>query len=378
MVDDTDSSYNASFCNFIIFRTNYRRSAFYLRTLLNMSVAIDSKYLSPLFKNNNFLACPKCLHILSIRQDKLKCSSCRREYGLENGIPSLFVLEKSHGTKSVTKIVKSFYEDNPFPNYEDIDSQESLRKKAAEGVFARLLDEQVHYKANILEIGCGTGQLSNFLGLTWGRRIFAADICLNSLRLGNKFRLKNKIDNVVFVQMNLFKPSFKPGRFDLVIANGVLHHTNDPYRGFKSIAKLVKKNGYIIVGLYNKYGRFTTDLRRLLFKISGPRFKFLDPRLRNTKVSDVRKKTWFLDQYENPHESKHTIDEVIVWFEKSGFEFVNSIPEILPPEENMGNSKLFTESEKGTSLDRLFTQLNLMLSGGREGGFFIMIGKRNK
>ena len=52
--------------------------------------------------------------------------------------------------------------------------------------------------------------------------------------------------------MNLFRPVFKAETFDVVICSGVLHHTSDPLTGFQSISKLVKKGGYIIIGLYNK------------------------------------------------------------------------------------------------------------------------------
>ena len=81
-----------------------------------------------------------------------------------------------------------------------------------------------------------------------------------------------------------------------------------------------------MVGLYNTYGRIPTKIRSLIFKISGGRFKFLDPRVRNEKIGNERRDTWFLDQYKNPHESKHTIGEVLGWFDRTGFDFTNSIP----------------------------------------------------
>jgi SAM-dependent methyltransferase len=65
----------------------------------------------------------------------------------------------------VTETVKGFYEENPFPNYDDMGSRESLKRKAMKGIFARLLDEQLPRGALILEAGCGTGQLSNFLAM---------------------------------------------------------------------------------------------------------------------------------------------------------------------------------------------------------------------
>ena len=39
-------------------------------------------------------------------------------------------------------------------------------------------------------------------------------------------------------------------QFDVVLCNGVLHHTSDPYGGYRGIARLVKPGGLIVVGLY--------------------------------------------------------------------------------------------------------------------------------
>lgn len=274
-------------------------------------------------------------------------------------------------------MVKSFYEENPFPNYDDIDSEWSLREKAEQGVFARLLDDQLPANAKVIEIGCGTGQLSNFLGLRWGRTVFGTDICMNSLRLGQGFKQKNEIDNVAFAQMNLFRPAFKPESADVIICNGVLHHTSDPLSGFQSISKLVKRNGYIIVGLYNTFGRIPTDVRRLIFRVSGNRFKFFDPRLRNRSIDDIRKHTWFMDQYKHPQESKHTFGEVLKWFGGKGFEFVNSIPKSKAFEAFASDEQLFANNSPGTWLDRFLVQAGILVGGGKEGGFFIMIGRKS-
>lgn len=324
-----------------------------------------------MIKHGGIFICPLCEGPLSVYGDRCqtRCSKCNQVFASENSIPLLFWPQKWEGSGAdVTDAIKSFYEKTPFPNYEDLDSSYSLREKAKKGIFARLLDEQIPYGSMVLEAGCGTGQLSNFLGMTYGRSVFATDICLNSLKLGQEFKEKNKIENVAFLQMNLFKPVFKQGIFDLVICNGVLHHTANPFLGFQSISRLVKKGGYIIVGLYNAWGRIPTDIRRFIFSFSGNNFKFLDPRLRTKDVSETRKNTWFQDQYKNPHESKHTIGEVLNWFDKSGFEFVNSIPKLT--------SRLFEPTARGNWLDHLFLQFEILVSFGKEGGFFIMIGKK--
>ena len=176
--------------------------------------------------------------------------------------------------------------------------------------------------------------------------------------------------------MNLFNPIFREESFHLVICQGVLHHTSDPYLGFKTIGKLVKKGGYIIIGLYNKYGRLITDTRRWIFTITGDKFKFLDPRLRNIDRGEAKRVSWFKDQYKHPHESKHTIGEILKWFEQNNFEFVNAIPKVRPFSPLKINENLFQKNRKGNFIEHLIVQLSSILGGYKEGGLFIMIGKK--
>ena len=195
----------------------------------------------------------------------------------------------------VTDLVKSFYEEHPFPNYDDHDSLSSLISKSRKGVYARLLAEQIPYNARILEVGCGTGQLSNFLAIGC-RTVIGTDLCMNSLRMAETFRRQQGLSRVRFLQMNLFKPALKPEQFDVVLCNGVLHHTSDPYGGFKSISRLVKPGGHIIIGLYNTYGRLLLDARRQVFKLTGGKFKWIDPYMRKTRLSAGKQDAWFHDQ----------------------------------------------------------------------------------
>lgn len=322
--------------------------------------------------------CPACGGALTVFADQecLRCSACARSFACEQGIPLLFLPNEWNREQDVTEVVKSFYEETPFPNYDGLDSAWSLRQKAERGIFANLLDLEIPHGSKILEAGCGTGQLSNFLGTSWGRTVFGTDICLNSLRLAQQFKEKNQIDNVAFAQMNLFRPAFRPESFDLVISNGVLHHTGNPFLGFQSLLTLVKKGGFIIIGLYNKYGRIPTNLRRFIFRISGNRFRFLDYRMRNTRLDAVVKETWFMDQYKNPHESKHTFGELLAWFDQSDVEFINGIPKPRPFEHLQEGEKLLGPSPRGGALDHFLVQLGMLLSGGKEGGFFIGIGQK--
>ena len=328
-------------------------------------------------RHADIVVCPACQGDLGLTASGFRCSACHREYPQEARIPRLFwPHEQGDPSVLVTDNMKAFYEENPFPHYRDLDSSWSLREKAREGIFARLLDEQIPPGARVIEIGCGTGQLSNFLGLTSGRTMFGTDMCLNSLKLGQAFKERNRIDNVAFLQMNLFRPVFRPESFDLVICNGVLLVTSDPFAGFQSIARLVKPGGFILIGLYNTYGRLLTDLRRVIFRMSGDRFLFLDPQLRDPHLGPAKKHAWFMDQYKNPHETKQTMGEVLGWFARSGFEFVNSIPKCQPLKSLSSAEKLFEPTPSGTRFERFLAQTEMLLRGSREGGFFVMIGRK--
>lgn len=327
---------------------------------------------------HTLLVCPACGSQLrkEAGDGGLVCTENGHLFKEEAGIPLLFWPNDWDGKQDVTQIVRSFYEENPFPNYDELESSRSLREKAERGYFARWLDDQIPFGAKILEVGCGTGQLSNFLGLRWGRTVYGADLCLNSLRLGAGFKKAHNIENTSFVQMNLFKPVFAEGSFDIVICNGVLHHTSDPFLGFQSISKLVAPGGYIMIGLYNTYGRLTTDLRRLIFKYTGDTFKFLDPRLRTRNLSSLRKRIWYMDQYEHPHESKHTLGELQDWFERENFDFVSGIPKPKAFETFSENEEIFKKQPAGTGFDHFIVQAAMLLKGGAEGGFYSMVGQR--
>ena len=312
---------------------------------------------------------------LVVQGEYLLCSECGLRYPMEGGIPQLFYPHDGFAQGGdVTETVKAFYEETPFPNYDDHDSIRSLIDKSRRGMYARMLDAAIPYNSTVLEVGCGTGQLSNFLGISC-RRVVGADLCLNSLRLGTNFARQHGLDRVAFVQMNLFRPCFKPQQFDVVLCNGVLHHTSDPYGGFKSILPLVKPGGHIIIGLYNTYGRLMTDLRRLVFQATGGQAKWIDPYLRSTPMSLEKRRAWYADQYRHPHESKHTIGEVLQWFDERRVEFMRGIPRVTLDGADANASNLFSPSSRGTRSDHFWVQAKQVVTGSREGGFFLMVGR---
>jgi SAM-dependent methyltransferase len=323
------------------------------------------------------LVSPCCNAPLQAHANALRCSGCQHSFPVTDNIPQLFwPHDKISDPADVTEMVKAFYEETPFPNYDDHDSVRSLLDKSRRGQYARRLNETIPFNSRVLEVGCGTGQLTNFLGIAC-REVIGTDMCMNSLRLGEGFRSQHGLSRVRFMQMNLFRPAFAPEQFDVVLCNGVLHHTADPYGGFVSIAKLVRPGGHIVIGLYNTYGRLLTDSRRQLFRLTGGKARWIDPVLRRSGLSAGKRRAWFADQYQHPHESKHDFDEVLAWFGKVGLEFIRGIPALRPDDDGLAGSNLFEPQDPGTPLEHAIVQTSeIFAAGQKEGGFFIMIARK--
>lgn len=277
----------------------------------------------------------------------------------------------------VVKEVINFYKETPFPNYEDEDDKSTINLKGDKNILAKEFKDFIGFNKDVLEVGCGTGQMSLYFSIGTNNRVFALDPTIASINLGKTFANQNKIKNIKFVNADIFDDVFENEVFDFIWSNGVLHHTKDPSKAFDVVSKYLKKNGYILVGLYNKFGRLRTIFRRLLYKIFGKSvISLLDPIVRNLKKNNnLQINSWIRDQYEHPVESLHTLDEVLVWFERNNIEFINSIPSC--DFSNNYQTNLFEKSRKGNYLSRFFSQLSMLFNNlGSDGGLFVVIGKK--
>ena len=324
-----------------------------------------------LLQHTGILACPRCSGSVEFFLDILECKWCGSEFPCDSGIPRLFFPhDVLYGPGDVTHKVKDFYDENPYPKYEDTDSRDSLRERLLQSPLARHLDEQLPEKAFILDAGCGTGHLANFLALRKDRKVIGADLSLQSLRLAKRFKDRCAIQNAGFMQMNLFRPPFRKAVFDVVIAASVLHHTSDPLRGFSTLASLLKPDGLFVLSLYNPLGRAGNDVRRLFYRMSKDKLAFL--RWRNEQ-----QRGRFIQRYKQPYESRHFLREIAEqWFACQQFEFLYSSPRIGSKQLSGGEDLRYPRWAGDHSM-QLKTELGMMWRGLLNDGLFVMIG-RNK
>jgi len=271
-----------------------------------------------------------------------------------------------------TDAVRRFYEEAPFPGYPPRDSLSALRLRAERSAFASLLDRAIAGDARVIDVGCGTGQMSIYLARA-DRLVVGADVTHASLRLGASAARRFGLEQVRFIEMDLQRPSLCAGTFDVVYSSGVVHHTADPRRSFASIVQLARTGGVVVLGVYNAVARVPTHVRRLFARLTGFTVVPFDPVLRERAIEPERARAWLRDQYRHPEEHCHTIAEVQRWFAENGVEFLRTYPSAVLDDEP---DELFTPAPDNWAFESWLSQLSWMRRLGREGGLFFVIGRR--
>jgi len=271
-----------------------------------------------------------------------------------------------------TEAVRRFYERAPFPGYPPRDSLHALRVRAERSAFVRLLDRAIPGDARVVEMGCGTGQMSLYLARA-DRLVVGADLTRASLLLGKAAARRLGVARVLFVETDLRCSGLTPGAFDVVYCSGVVHHTPDPRASFARLVTLARPGGMIVVGVYNAFARVPSRVRRVVARLSGFRIVPFDPVLRERRAEPARREAWLRDQYQHPEEHRHTLAEVQRWFAENDVEYVRSYPSAVLGDEP---EDLFAPADDNWTFEGWLAQLGWMRTLGREGGLFFTIGRR--
>jgi SAM-dependent methyltransferase len=294
---------------------------------------------------------------------------------------------------SDAQVVK-FYRDHPFPDFDinKYETAEDLEDRAS--WYFKLLDAYIPENSSVIEIGCGTGQLVNFLALKPNRQITGLDLSDVSLDKARQLRDKLQLKNLSLTRGSLFDlDPDKIGTFDYTFCNGVLHHTDRPYEGFQSILRVVKPSGFVVVGYYNGIARIPLRIARAglrkdhEYSLEEKRH-YLEKLFTVTEFDSFQIDSWFADQFEHPREHVVSVPEALNWFEKNEISYLSSFPPIEMGKKliHAGRPRLqrnpFLRNNQGTWkyqwLALRFRELSWMLHPRNEGGYFTVIGQRGK
>ena len=234
---------------------------------------------------------------------------------------------------TIKKDVLELYMSHPFPRW---DHKERLHRLSAELCRYRFLglDKKMN-GARFIDIGCGTGNRSMLIAKVLGVNEFVGfDQSSESLEIAEKVALEEGMnDKFTAVNGDLFNLPFPDNSFDVVVTWGVLHHTNDPFAGFKEAVRICKHGGHVALFLYNKYNHWRHNIQKdKVSRLSGKdiekRFSIAHKLYGKKSVLSMTPEevAVFYDQYCHPHKSDHTLGEILNWFDELGLVYSGSYP----------------------------------------------------
>jgi ubiquinone/menaquinone biosynthesis C-methylase UbiE len=123
---------------------------------------------------------------------------------------------------------------------------------------------------SILDVGCGTGFLLQFLEDSGRKKVFASDITPKMLQIASsKYPLPN------YFRGDTYSLPFKENTFDYVLCNSLLHHLYDWESALVELVRVLKRGGTLFVGCEpNSYVyKLFNPLRKIVYKFSRDKRK---------------------------------------------------------------------------------------------------------
>lgn len=139
--------------------------------------------------------------------------------------------------------MKSITDDNGFNQV--YAPSEAMRVRSERRCDMLLSAMKIDNETNILEIGCGTGEIAEFIARKSQARVTGIDICKPFI---DEAKRRNSLTNLKFEVLNFNEPnSLAEEKFDYVIGNGILHHLyKDLDNALMHIRLLLKEDGKLI------------------------------------------------------------------------------------------------------------------------------------
>ncbi len=203
--------------------------------------------------------------------------------------------------------------------------------------------------ARLLDLGAGTGENAVYYGL-WG-----ADCMLVEIKDEASARSQAVFERYLagrgthsFVRASLFDFETE-ARFEIVVSEGVIHHTADKRAAFGKLASFLEPGGYLILGVGNAAGCFQRALQRVIlfrFAQSDDEIEAVAERLfkehidRAERFGQRSRRAIIFDSFVNPKVDFPSVEEVIGWFSQAGIALYSTWPPILPPV--LGDSSMRT------------------------------------
>jgi SAM-dependent methyltransferase len=237
--------------------------------LIAVGLLLDNLEGSPCEEILLLIACYRPISTLDLREDTIhyfQSKSLAEVIKQQNDEPAeeqslMMNLESVTGIDDgVSSIVQSMYEENPYPRW--VSHRKSIPEESISDFFAhrlpfvkieRLPEAQA---LDILVAGGGTGQHPIETARRFANaNVLAVDLSKRSLAYAQRKANELGLKNLRFAQADILFLEDLNQQFDLIESAGVLHHMENPWRGWDSLISCLKPNGVMMIGLYSAIAR---------------------------------------------------------------------------------------------------------------------------
>jgi Flp pilus assembly protein TadD/SAM-dependent methyltransferase len=168
--------------------------------------------------------------------------------------------------------VRAQYEEHPYPRWLELPriGKTNLRRHLQELFPHFRPPDFLDGRERLLVAGCGTGRepIAIALACELGE-IVALDLSRSSLAYARRMAAKLGVHNIRFLHGDILALSQLQERFHVVECGGVLHHMQDPLRGWRALVDRVLPGGLMKIGLYSERARAAEALARVEIERRG-------------------------------------------------------------------------------------------------------------
>ncbi|MCM3902607.1 MAG: bifunctional demethylmenaquinone methyltransferase/2-methoxy-6-polyprenyl-1,4-benzoquinol methylase UbiE [Pyrinomonadaceae bacterium] len=118
-------------------------------------------------------------------------------------------------------------------------------------VARKLRENIVSSGARILDVACGTGDLSLTLSQTIGARVVGTDFCRPMLEIAAR-KTANREPDIPLIEGDALRLPFRDGSFEAVTIAFGLRNLADVQRGLAELLRVLKPGGYLAVLEFSK------------------------------------------------------------------------------------------------------------------------------
>ena len=180
-----------------------------------------------------------------------------QEPNLEKGL-ELTINNSKMITEKVSRVVRQQYEENPYPRW--INSNFTLFPLSIKEIIAETKIKLNKFSITkvsdpkILVAGCGTGQDALHAATRYkNSNVIAIDLSITSLKYAKRKTEELGIKNIEYIQLDILDLKKLNRKFDIIICAGVLHHMNNPLKGWSVLTSFLHDGGLFYIGLYSKF-----------------------------------------------------------------------------------------------------------------------------